>query len=53
MHEVLIEHCKSQGIQFFSTAYDTKSVDLLVELGQDSFKIPSGEILPTFLICAI
>lgn len=44
MHEVLIEHCKSRGIQFFSTGFDPESIDLLVELGQDSFKVPSGEI---------
>ena len=44
MHETLIEHCKSRGIQFFSTGFDLRSIDLLVELGQDSFKIPSGEI---------
>ena len=44
MHEVLIAHCKSREIQFFSTGFDRSSVDLLVELGQDSFKIPSGEI---------
>ena len=44
MHEALIAHCKSRGIRFFSTAFDTESVDLLVELGLDCFKIPSGEI---------
>jgi N,N'-diacetyllegionaminate synthase len=44
MHEALIEHCKSRDIQFFSTGFDNKSVDLLVELGLESFKIPSGEI---------
>jgi len=44
MHELLIVHCKSKGIQFFSTGFDTKSVDLLAELGLDSFKVPSGEI---------
>jgi N,N'-diacetyllegionaminate synthase len=44
MHEVLIEHCKSRGVHFFSTGFDPESIDLLVELGQDSFKIPSGEI---------
>ena len=44
MHEALIEHCKSRGIQFFSTGFDLESIDLLVELGLDSFKIPSGEI---------
>lgn len=44
MHVALIAHCQSRGIQFFSTGFDGKSIDLLVELGQDRFKIPSGEI---------
>ena len=44
MHEVLIAHCRSRGIQFFSTGFDPESIDLLVELGLDCFKIPSGEI---------
>ncbi|MFJ9450912.1 N-acetylneuraminate synthase [Herbaspirillum sp. NPDC101397] len=43
-HRVLIEHCKNRGIGFFSTGFDIESVDLLVSLGQDFFKIPSGEI---------
>jgi len=44
MHEELSARCKQQGIGFFSTGFDTQSVDLLVELGLDRFKIPSGEI---------
>ena len=44
MHEELIAHCQLRGIQFFSTAFDTQSVDLLVDLGLEAFKIPSGEI---------
>ncbi len=44
MHELLIEHCKVCGIRFLSTGFDIASVDLLVELGQKCFKIPSGEI---------
>jgi N,N'-diacetyllegionaminate synthase len=44
MHELLIDHCKARGIGFFSTGFDTLSVDLLVELGLEMFKIPSGEI---------
>ncbi len=44
MHLKLIKHCDSRGIQFFSTAFDVDNIDLLVELGQDRFKIPSGEI---------
>ncbi len=44
MHEMLIKHCKSKNVQFLSTGFDLESIDLLVELGQTSFKIPSGEI---------
>lgn len=44
MHEALIAHCKSRGIQFFSTGFDPESIDLLAELGLDRFKVPSGEI---------
>ena len=44
MHHQLIAHCLTQNIGFFSTGFDTESVDLLVSLGQECFKIPSGEI---------
>lgn len=44
MHHELIEHCAARNIGFFSTAFDLDSIDLLVSLGQDHFKIPSGEI---------
>ena len=44
MHEELIAHCKKCGVGFFSTGFDPQSVNLLVELGLDRFKIPSGEI---------
>jgi N,N'-diacetyllegionaminate synthase len=44
MHESLISHCKTRKIQFFSTGFDPESIDLLVELGIDRFKVPSGEI---------
>ena len=44
MHKELIVHCAARNIGFFSTAFDIESVDLLVSLGQDHFKIPSGEI---------
>lgn len=44
MHKVLISHCGTRKIGFFSTGFDIKSIDLLVSLGQDHFKIPSGEI---------
>lgn len=44
MHEALIAHCHARGIKFFSTGFDPENIDLLVELGLDRFKIPSGEI---------
>jgi len=44
MHRELIAHCATRNIGFFSTGFDIESVDLLVSLGQEYFKIPSGEI---------
>ncbi len=43
-HFELIEECKRCGIGFFSTAFDKDSFALLLELGFDLVKIPSGEI---------
>lgn len=43
-HEILIDECRRCEIGFFSTGFDAESVDLLVELGLDCLKIPSGEI---------
>jgi N,N'-diacetyllegionaminate synthase len=44
VHQDLFEHCKWSGIQFLSTAFDIPSADMLKELGQNVFKIASGEI---------
>lgn len=44
MHAELIKHCAACNIRFLSTGFDIESVDLLRRLGQDLFKIPSGEI---------
>ncbi len=44
MHNELIAYCALRNIGFFSTGFDIESVDLLVSLGQNQFKIPSGEI---------
>ena len=43
-HEVLLAECRRHGIGFFSTAFDTESFDMLLALGLDRVKIPSGEI---------
>ena len=47
MHIDLIKYCNNQGIEFFSTGFDLGSVDLLIKLGANKFKIPSGEITNT------
>lgn len=44
MHHELVAHCASRRIGFLSTGFDIESVDFLVGLGQEMFKIPSGEI---------
>jgi N,N'-diacetyllegionaminate synthase len=43
-HEMLIDECQRQGVRFFSTAFDKESFDMLVSLGLDQVKIPSGEL---------
>lgn len=53
MHKQLIAHCATLNIRFFSTGFDIESVDLLVSLGQDYFKIPSGEITNLPYLCHI
>ena len=44
MHDELISYCAIRDIGFFSTGFDIESIDLLMSLGQDCIKIPSGEI---------
>jgi N,N'-diacetyllegionaminate synthase len=44
MHHELIAYCKTRNIAFLSTGFDIASVVLLESLGQECFKIPSGEI---------
>jgi N,N'-diacetyllegionaminate synthase len=44
IHLKLISRCKDKGIRFSSTGFDASSVNLLVELGVDFLKVPSGEI---------
>ena len=44
MHRELIEKSKEQAIGFISTAFDNESASMLLSMGQNIFKIPSGEI---------
>jgi N,N'-diacetyllegionaminate synthase len=43
-HFELVKYCKRFGINFFSTAFDFDSIDLLIEIDLPMWKIPSGEI---------
>lgn len=43
-YEGLKKLCEEVGIGFMSTPFDLVSIDLLDSLGQDYFKVPSGEI---------
>jgi N,N'-diacetyllegionaminate synthase len=43
-HRTILEHCQARGIGFLSTGFDIESVDMLVDLGIERIKIPSGEI---------
>jgi N-acetylneuraminate synthase len=44
-HHDLLAHCKVNGIEFLSTAFDDDSLNFLInDLGLTKLKIPSGEI---------
>ena len=44
MHAVLKAYCVEKGVEFFSSGFDLQSINYLVSLGANRFKIPSGEI---------
>lgn len=44
-HHKLVKYCQDKGIEFLSTAFDSESLDFLVnDLGITRLKLPSGEI---------
>lgn len=44
-HHQLVKHCKSLGIELLSTAFDSESLNFLVnDLGLKRLKLPSGEL---------
>ena len=43
-HAILIEECRRCGIAFLSTAFDSDSLDMLINFGISHIKIPSGDI---------
>jgi N-acetylneuraminate synthase len=43
-HEALVERCRTRGIRFMSTAFDSESLTYLATLGMPAVKIPSGDV---------
>ena len=43
-HIELIKYCENKNINFLSSPFDHESIELLIDLGLQIFKIPSGEI---------
>jgi N,N'-diacetyllegionaminate synthase len=43
-HLKLIDYCRQSRIRFLSSPFDLDSIDMLIKLDIDTFKIPSGEI---------
>lgn len=44
VHRKLLKYCRERGVVFLSSPFDVESIDLLVSLELNLFKIPSGEI---------
>ena len=52
-HRELITYCQEKGIRFWSTAFDSDSMDFLHTLQLGLWKIPSGEITNYPFLCKI
>ncbi|HEY1259699.1 MAG TPA: N-acetylneuraminate synthase [Stellaceae bacterium] len=52
-HDALRRHCAEQGVEFMSTAFDLRSLDLLCEVGIKRLKVGSGEITNGPLLLAM
>ena len=49
-YSILIERCKSLGIDFLSTPYNIEDAELLNSLNVDGFKIASGQLTESFFL---
>lgn len=49
-HQQIKDHCDSIGIEFFSTPFSVKAVDMLVKLGVKRLKLSSGELTHRALV---
>lgn len=45
LHHRLVERAAAQGIEFMSTPFDEEATDLLIGLGMQRIKVPSGELV--------
>jgi N-acetylneuraminate synthase len=53
-HAALIDHARTQGIEFLSSPFDVSSLDLLTKrFGLTTIKIPSGEITNAPFLLAV
>jgi len=43
-HERLAQACARHGIEFMSTPFDEEAADMLLDLGMQRIKVPSGEL---------
>jgi N,N'-diacetyllegionaminate synthase len=43
-HLRLSQYCKHKSIDFLSTGFDSNSIDMLLNLGMQRLKVPSGEL---------
>lgn len=50
MHEDLMNYAAQKNIKFLSTGFDIESINMLMNLGSDFIKIPSGEATNIFLL---
>lgn len=46
-HMVLMDFCRKEGIMFLSSPFDEESAKMLIQMGLNVLKIPSGEITNT------
>jgi len=49
-HQVLLDFCRKEGIMFLSSPFDEESAKMLIQMGLNVLKIPSGEITNTPLL---
>lgn len=49
-HRAIRDHCNAIGIEFFSTPFSLRAVDLLVKLRVRRLKMPSGELTHRALV---